>query len=150
MHAGVKFVNSEIGRGALEAIPFAVFETCGNGASINAYKLRRVHVGKTLEEGQVRWSQDTIKAATELVGKQVRDAVTSFLSTDFLNTVIDEWEREAGVEVIKPADTIKVVGKELAYPEDVQDEILSMFIKGGDMGAFAIGPRGHRSLQGHR
>ena len=139
MHAGIKFVNSEIGRGALEAIPYAVFEVCSNGATVNAYKMRKIHVGKVLEPGAVTWSQDTIRAANELVAKQVRDAVASFLTTDFLNKVVDEWEREAGVEVIKPADTIKVIGKELQYTEDEQDAILSSFIKGGDMGAFAVG-----------
>ena len=148
VHAGVRFVNSEIGRGALEAIPYAIFEVCSNGATINAHKLRKVHVGKVLEPGQVSWSQDTIKAANELIGKQVRDAVASFLTTDFLETVIDEWEREAGVEVIKPADTIKVIGKELQYSEDEQDAILNAFIKGGDMGAFAMGHAVTAAVQG--
>lgn len=139
VHAGLKFTNSEIGRGAFEVTPYAVFEVCANGATINAHKLRKVHMGKVLEPGQIKWSQETLNAANELVRNQVRDAVGSFLSTDFLETVIDEWEREAGVEVIKPADTIKVIAKELQYTEDEQDAILSAFIKGGDMGAFAVG-----------
>ena len=148
VHAGVRFVNSEIGRGALEAIPYAIFEVCSNGATINAHKLRRVHIGKQLEPGQVRWSADTVKAANELVAKQVRDAVSSFLTTDFLNGVIDDWERDAGVEVIKPAETIKVIGKELAYTETEQDAILSAFIKGGSMDAFAVGHAVTAAVQG--
>jgi hypothetical protein len=139
VHAGLKFTNSEIGRGAFEITPFAVFQVCKNGATINAHKLRKVHLGKVLEPGQIKWSQETLAAANELVRNQVRDAVGSFLSTDFLTGVVDEWEREAGVEVIKPADTGKVIGKELQYTEAEQDAILASFIKGGDMGAFAIG-----------
>lgn len=148
VHAGLKFTNSEIGRGAFEVTPYAVFEVCANGATINAHKLRKVHLGKVLEEGQIKWSQETLNAANELVRNQVRDAVGRFLSTDFLEGVIDEWEREAGVEVIKPADTIKVVAKELQYTEDEQDAILNAFIKGGDMGAFAIGHAVTAAVQG--
>lgn len=139
VHAGLKFTNSEIGRGAFEITPFAVFEVCANGATINAHKLRKVHLGKVLEEGQIKWSQETLNAANELVRSQVGDAIDSFLSTDFLENVIDEWEKEAGVEVVKPADTIKVIAKELQYSEEEQDAILDMFIKGGDMSAFGMG-----------
>jgi len=139
VHAGLKFVNSEIGRGAFEIIPVAVFETCGNGATINAYKLRKVHLGKTLEQGEIRWSNETLNAANELVRNQVRDAVGQFLSTEFLDKVVTDWEREAGVEVPKPVDVIKVVAKELQYTEAEQDLILSDFIKGGQLTSGGIG-----------
>jgi len=148
VHAGLKFTNSEIGRGAFEVTPYAVFEVCANGATINAHKLRKVHLGKVLEEGQIKWSQETLNAANELVRNQVRDAVGRFLSTDFLETVIDEWEAEAGVEVVKPADTIKVIGKELQFTEDEQDAILNAFIKGGDTTAFAVGHAVTAAVQG--
>lgn len=139
VHAGIKIVNSEIGHGAFEVKPFARFETCANGASIDGFGLRKVHVGKQLDGGEVRWSNDTLRAANELVRNQVKDAVGQFLSVDFLSARVDEWRELAGVEVVKAAETIKVIADELSWTEDESAAILNKFIKGGDTSAFAVG-----------
>ena len=139
VHAGIKIVNSEIGHGAFEVKPFARFEVCSNGATHDAFGLRKVHVGKQLSQGEVNWSQDTLKAANELVRNQVKDAVGQFLSVDFLQARVDEWRELAGVEVAKPAETLQVIATELAWSEDETDAILGKFIKGGNTSAFAIG-----------
>jgi hypothetical protein len=139
VHAGLKFTNSEIGRGAFEIMPYAMFEVCSNGATIDAFKMRKVHLGKQLDQGEIKWSQATLNAANELVRNQVRDAVGQFLTTDFLDKVVTGWEAEAGVEIAKPVDVLQVVSKELSYTEVEQDLILSDFIKGGQTNAFAIG-----------
>lgn len=139
VHAGIKIVNSEIGHGAFEVKPFARFEVCANGASIDGFGVRKVHVGKQLDAGEVRWSNDTLRAANELVRNQVKDAVGQFLSVDFLSARVDEWRELAGVEVAKPAETIKVIADELSWTEDESAAILNKFIKGGDTSAFAVG-----------
>ncbi|QIG58295.1 hypothetical protein SEA_SKOG_143 [Gordonia phage Skog] len=139
VHAGLEFSNSENGNGAFQVTPKAIFQVCNNGATINAFNLRKIHLGRKLEQGQINWSKGTITAANELVRNQVRDATKSFLSTDFLNAAVDEWEKEAGVEVRKPLDVIKVVAKELSYTENEQEEILADFIKGGQLTSGGIG-----------
>lgn len=139
VHAGIKIVNSEIGHGAFEVKPFARFEVCANGASIDGFGVRKVHVGKQLDAGEVRWSNDTLRAANELVRNQVKDAVGQFLSVDFLSARVDEWRELAGVEIAKPAETIKVIADELSWTEDESAAILNKFIKGGDTSAFAVG-----------
>jgi hypothetical protein len=139
VHAGIKIVNSEIGHGAFEVKPFARFEVCANGATIDGFGVRKVHVGKQLSQGEVNWSQDTLRAANELVRNQVKDAVGQFLSVDFLQARVDEWRELAGVEVVKAAETIKVIADELVWTEDESAAILNKFIKGGDTSAFAIG-----------
>lgn len=139
IHAGIKIVNSEIGHGAFEVKPFARFEVCANGASIDGFGVRKVHVGKQLSQGEVNWSQDTLVAANELVRNQVKDAVGQFLSVDFLSARVDEWRELAGVELAKPAEVIKVIQTELAWSDDEADAILNKFIKGGSTSAFDIG-----------
>lgn len=139
VHAGLKFTNSEIGRGAFEILPYAMFEVCSNGATINAFKMRKVHLGRQLDQGEIKWSQATLNAANELVRNQVRDAVGQFLTTDFLEKVVTGWEAEAGIEVAKPVDVLTVISKELSYTEAEQDLILADFIKGGQTTAFGIG-----------
>lgn len=148
VHAGIKIVNSEIGHGAFEVKPFARFEVCANGATIDGFGMRKIHVGKQLDQGEVRWSQDTLRAANELVRNQVKDAVGQFLSVDFLSARIDEWRELAGVDVPKPAETLKVIADELAWTEAEAEDILSKFIKGGDTSAFAVGQAVTASVQG--
>jgi len=138
VHAGIKIVNSEIGHGAFEVKPFARFEVCANGASIDGFGIRKVHVGKQLDTGEVRWSNDTLRAANELVRNQVKDAVGQFLSVDFLSARVDEWRELAGVEVPKAAEAIKVIADELSWTEDESAAILNKFIKGGNTSAFGV------------
>lgn len=139
VHAGLKIVNSEIGHGAFEVKPFARFEVCANGATIDGFGTRKVHVGKQLEQGEVKWSHATQVAALDLVRNQVRDAVGHYLTTDFLSARVDEWRELAGHEVVKAADTIKVISDELNWTEDEQSSILNKFIDGGVRNAFAVG-----------
>lgn len=139
VNAGIKIVNSEIGHGAFEVRPFARFQVCMNGATIDGFGHRKVHIGKQLEQGTVRWSNETQLAAMNLVRSQVKDSVSAFLNTDFLQARIDEWRELAGVEIAKPAETIKVVADELAWTEAEADDILAKFIKGGQTNAFAVG-----------
>ena len=144
VHAGIKFTNSEVGHGALRAQPYAVFEVCSNGATIDAIAgnkvgISRTHIGKQLDQGEIRWSADTVRAANELVRNQVKDAVGQFLNVDFLQSAVDEWRELAGVEVAKPAETIKVIADELSWTEAEADDILGKFIKGGVTNAFGFG-----------
>lgn len=148
VHAGIKFTNSEDGRGALAAKPYALFETCSNGATIDGYGIRRTHIGKQLEQGEIKWSADTVKAANELVRNQVKDAVGQFLNVEFLQRAVDGWRELAGVEVTKVAETLQVVADELSWTEAEQADILSKFIKGGDTSAFAVGHAVTASVQG--
>lgn len=139
VHAGIKITNSEIGRGAFAIKPFAKFEVCANGATIDGFGIHKVHLGKVLEQGSVKWSNETLAAANELVRNQTADAVGQFLSTDFLSAAVDRWEQAAGVEVKSVKETFEVIAKELSYTEAEQDDIFGAFIKGGDTSAFAVG-----------
>lgn len=153
VHAGIKFTNSEDGRGALSATPYALFEVCANGATIDAINgnkvgIRRTHIGKQLNHGEIKWSAETVKAANELVRNQVKDAVGQFLTTDFLQSAVDGWRELAGVKVEKVAETLQVVSDELSWTEDEQADILAKFIDGGDRSAFAVGQAVTASVQG--
>ena len=148
VHAGIKIVNSEIGHGAFEVKPFARFEVCANGATIDGFGSRKVHVGKQLEQGTVSWSHATQAAALELVRNQVRDSVGHFLTTDFLQARVDEWRELAGVEVAKPAEVIKTIADELVWTEAEADDILNKFIKGGNTSAFAVSQAVTAAVQG--
>lgn len=132
VRAGFVITNSEVGGGAFSVHPYATFLACMNGFKVSTdEKIRKVHLGGRLEEGQIDWSNETRTKANDLLRSQIKDAVGRFLSQEFLEESIRELEKDAGVELSRPEEAIKVVSKELAYSKAEQDGILSMFIKGG-------------------
>lgn len=130
--AGFQISNSEVGGGAFSIVPRLVVQVCNNGMTITKDALRNVHLGGKMEEGVIRWSDETNQKSLDLVKSRTADAVRTFLDTDYMTKVIERAEREAGVEV---ADVymVRTMTKPLGYTEDQIDGILSHFVKGGQM-----------------
>jgi hypothetical protein len=133
MNAGLVFTNSEVGRGAFQILPKATLQVCSNGLTRAVDGFRKVHLGGRLQEGTVTWSAETVDAGNAFVQAQVKDAVASFLSEGYLESLRDDLIRDAGVEVTDVVKTIEVVSKKLAYSATEQEMILADFIKGGQV-----------------
>ena len=129
--AGMVITNSEVGEGAFNITPEVVVQVCKNGLNMSADKFRKVHLGGKLEEGQINWSSDTVAASNEFVKLQVKDAVKSFLSTDYLEHAVTELTKDAGVEVTEPEKTIKHVASTLVYSKAETESLMNFFMKGG-------------------
>jgi hypothetical protein len=97
-----------------------------------------VHVGSKLDDGVIRWSQDTATKNVELVVAKTRDAVASFLSPEYLNSAVARLEAKAGAPVGKAQDTITAVVKRLGFAQSHIDGILDHFIKGGQVTAGGV------------
>jgi hypothetical protein len=136
--AGFELSNSETGHGAQTITPRLTFQVCSNGAVISKDAAKAVHLGSKLDEGVIRWSEDTKRKQLELIRSQAKDAVATFLSTEYVEAKIRELEKAAHVEVTKPAETIALVAKRLAFTEAQAETILGAFIKGGQMTAGGI------------
>jgi hypothetical protein len=94
--------------------------------------IRAQHLGGKLPEGQITWADDTQAKNLELIGLKTRDAIKAFLSQEWLETQIAQIEAKSDRELDKPEETIKQVTAKLRYTQAQQDDILRMFIKGGD------------------
>ncbi|MFY1681671.1 DUF932 domain-containing protein [Micromonospora sp. WMMD730] len=136
--AGLVFTNSETGGGAFSVVPRIVVQVCNNGVTITRDALRAVHLGAKMDEGAIRWSNDTQQANLTLIGKQARDAVHRFLDVRYVQRKIEEIEEKAGRRIPDPDHTIKVIGQRLRFTEDEQRLILNHFIDGGDRTAGGI------------
>jgi hypothetical protein len=130
--AGFVISNSETGHGKFTITPRLEVEVCANGLTLNKHALSAVHLGGKLPDGVIAWKADTQAAALDLVIKQARDAVSSFLDRDFVARRLAEIERDAAVEVTNPAATLEHVGAVLRFPAEVAETILNHFIRGGD------------------
>jgi hypothetical protein len=136
--AGLCIKNSETGGGAFTIVPRLVVQVCSNGLQMTKDAMRAIHLGGKLDDGIVRWSDDTQQHELSLVTSKARDAVATFLDVDYMRTKIAELQQLAGVGVTKPADTIQRVSRKVGWSETEQDEILSHFIRGGQTTALGM------------
>lgn len=136
--AGFVISNSETGGGAFTIVPRLVVQVCSNGMTITKDALRSVHIGGRLDEGVVRWSTETDQRSLALVTSQTKDAVSTFLDTDYVARTIASLETDAAKPVDKPLEAIQVVGAKLSYPQERIEAVLDHFIKGGDATAGGI------------
>jgi hypothetical protein len=130
--AGFVLRNSEVGHGAFSIAPYIEVQVCTNGMVRSDQAIRAQHLGGKLPEGQITWADDTQAKNLELIGLKTRDAIQAFLSQEWLETQIAQIEAKSDRELDKPEETIKQVTTKLRYTTAQQDDILKMFIKGGD------------------
>lgn len=130
--AGFVLSNSEVGNGAWSITPRLVVQVCNNGMTITKDAMTKVHLGGRLDAGVVRWAEDTTAAAVTLVKRQTRDAVSTFLSPEYLTETITRLERKAEQEV-KSHDEVKVLAKAAKFTDAEVEGILSYFTQGGQM-----------------
>lgn len=130
--AGFVISNSETGGGAFTVTPRLVVQACSNGLTVTQDALRAVHLGGKLDEGVVRWSDDTQRKSLSLITAKTRDAVATFLDTAYMEKVIARIEEQSETRVTDAVGTIKQVGKKLAFDQQTQDGILDHFLRGGD------------------
>ena len=139
VNAGLVIKNSETGSGAFSIAPHLTVQVCSNGMTITTDAQRSVHLGGKLEEGIVRWSDETQQKSLELVQAKTVDAIKTFLDVDYLNTVITRIEEKAEKPLDGPVDkAIQKVGKALTFSEGQIAGVLDHFIKGGDVSAGGV------------
>jgi len=139
VEAGLVIKNSETGGGAFSIAPHLRVLVCNNGMTITTDAQRSVHLGGRLDEGIVRWSDETQQRSLELVRSKTVDAIKTFLDTDYLEQAIAAIEAKSGTPLAESADkTIRKVGKALAFSEDHIAGVLDHFIMGGDVTAGGV------------
>lgn len=136
--AGLQLSNSETGGGAFTVVPRLVVQVCSNGMTVTTDAVRAVHVGGKLDEGVVRWSDDTQQKNLDLVAAKARDAVTTFLDVDYMRAVIRNLTAQAGARLTDPAKGVEQVGKRLGFTAEQTAGVLGHFIEGGQVTAGGV------------
>jgi hypothetical protein len=136
--AGFVLANSEVGSGAYTLTPRITVQVCTNGLTLTKDAYRAVHIGARMDEGLIRISEDTDAKHLALIQAQTRDAVSTFLDREYVETKLRAIEREAGREVADPAKTIETISKKLRFSDTVQQSVLNHFIRGGQPTAGGI------------
>jgi hypothetical protein len=135
--AGFVLTNSETGWGSFSLTPEITVRICSNGMTMTKDVLRKVHLGTKMDEGVIRWSEDTMEKNLALVTAQARDAVATFLDKDYVEAKVRELEAKSGAPVDN-VDDVKAITKRLRFTDEETDGVLGMFIRGGQMTAGGI------------
>jgi|3_EtaG_2_1085321.scaffolds.fasta_scaffold37886_1 hypothetical protein len=136
--AGLVIKNSETGSGAFTIVPRLVIQVCNNGMQMTKDAIRAVHLGGRLDEGVVRWSDDTRRQELELITAKTSDAVATFLDVDYMREKVAYLRELAEIEVAEPSKAIKRIAKKVNWSEEEEEAIFGHFIKGGDLSALGI------------
>lgn len=136
--AGFVITNSEVGAGAYTITPRAVIQVCSNGLTQTHDVMRAVHLGGKQDEGVVNWSGQTQRKTLELITSKTADAVTTFLSREYIEAKVNDMEAAAGKTLDEPTKTIEHVTKSLSIATETKDRILAHFIRGGQMTAGGV------------
>jgi hypothetical protein len=132
--AGFVLSNSETGRGAFTLTPRLVVQLCRNGMTITRDAIRAVHLGERHDEGIVTWSGNTQDKTLALITAKTTDAVATFLD----HCYVREIEKAAGHPVADPQETVRTVSQRLRFTGAQQADILTHFIRGGDVTAGGV------------
>lgn len=128
--AGFELSNSEVGSGQFAITPRIVFQVCTNGQTVTRDAVGTRHLGAKMDDGVIRWSNETLQANLDLIRKQTGDAVKTFLNIEYVEKKLAEIRGRADVEV-NPSTVVETVAKSLKYTEAQQANILDHFIRGG-------------------
>jgi hypothetical protein len=136
--AGFVVGNSEVGAASTSITPRIVFRVCGNGMTITRDAMRSIHIGVKRQEGVVQYAADTQEQELRLVTLKARDAVRTFLNPEYVAGLLRGMAEDAAVEVKRPEATVKAVVQAAGVPRALEDDVLGMFIKGGQLTAGGV------------
>lgn len=132
--AGLVIRNSETGGSAFTITPELTVQICTNGMTITQDAVRKTHLGAKVEEdGVIKVSDETQRANLALITAQTKDAVNTFLDTDYMNRVIARIERQSGDDLAAPTDVVQTITKRPAFTAADADGIMDAFIRGADV-----------------
>ena len=136
--AGFVITNTETGCGAFTLTPRLVVQVCRNGMTITRDAMRAVHLGERLDEGVVTWSGNTQDKTLALITAKTTDAVATFLDPGYVERAVRAIEKDAGHPLADPQEAVRTVSQRLRFTDAQQNDILTHFIRGGDVTAGGV------------
>jgi hypothetical protein len=130
-YMGLDFDNSETGSGAYNLTPVVCLVRCSNGWTDVRQGIRKVHLGRVLSEGVIRPSLATVRAAGALVKSETTDAVTQWLTPEYLASLITGFEEKAAVQIASPTEVVPKVCAGLGLSAEESKSVLDFFILSG-------------------
>jgi hypothetical protein len=137
--AGIEVNNSETGNGQTEVLPRFEVRACMNGLKVDlTHSFRRIHLGGRMDQGVVKWSEDTQRKRLDLITAEIRDSVQHMLSPEYLAEGIASLHERAEKPVKDAVKAVELVTRRFGFTQDEQATILAHFIQGAQATAGGI------------
>lgn len=137
LHAGFEIGNDEGGGGSFYIKERAEIAVCRNGLT-REVTFKKAHVGASLDDGSVEWSDTTRQNVYALIESQVRDVLVQCLTTDRLKVIADDMREASGIEVDSPAASIETVVQRFGLTDDERDDVFDCFTRGGEQTVLGV------------
>lgn len=131
--SGFTLSNSDVGAGAFNIMPRAMVLACNNGLVMVEDRMRKTHLGGKLDQLGFQQNAGVRAANSKLIKEQVKVAVKTFLSKEYLTKIVDKYTQMGDLKIAAPiANVIEVVAKDYSISQARKASILNYFIQGGD------------------
>ena len=132
---GFIVTNGDSGGSSRAIYPQVRIRLCKNGLTLMAEGDRRVHLGSAQSEGVVEYAADTMAKELELIAKQTRDAVQTYLDEGWFTQQVAEIEDLAetpmGRDAKEAEQVIRNVTRAAKYTQAETEAVWDMFLRGG-------------------
>lgn len=131
--SGFGLQNSEVGKGQFQIYPRGWVRACSNGLILMKDAIKKVHLGAKMDELNFGENRQVVTANMRLIKEQIKHAINTFLSKDYLNSIVNFYTEEGKKDIEAPlSNVVEVVAKNYSLSEDRKNSILNYFIKGAD------------------
>lgn len=142
VQAGIVVSNSEVGMGTVKVEPFIFRLVCLNGAIANDHSMRKHHVGRGHEGGELAeefFRDETRKADDRAFWMKVKDVVRGSFRKDVFEKIVDSMRRATQDEIkADPIKAVEVTQRMFGLNESEQGGVLRWLIKEGDLTRYGM------------
>lgn len=147
VQAGLIISNSEVGKGSLRIEPLIYRLQCKNGMIVQDASIRQTHVGKELEEGYVRYAEDTLKAEDELLWRKVRDTVQSIVSPEFFRRIVERLKEAKKTKLSDVEKAVEITTTRYGINENEKKDVIRHILESSDPTAYGMANAVTRTAQ---
>ena len=158
IEAGILVMNSEVGMGRLQVGPYLKRLVCMNGATIDDFAVKRVHLGKRSGRrgndisGDVavgggtgggipeEWLRDETKIADDKAFfMKVQDTVRASFDREKFEEIAKKITESTGRTMdANPVNVVKAIQNDFLLSDDEEGKVLQNLIKGADLSQWGL------------
>ncbi len=128
VQGGLIIRNSEVGASAFRVEPFILRQICSNGL-IGEYALKKVHLGKQTELGEIDWSDETRDLEDKLIWTKARDVIRQTFDRTIFQSWVNKLQESTEIPIEKPIRAANNIAKIALLTEQQKESLLAYFVE---------------------
>ena len=136
-YASVYLRNSETGRGGM-SVQFSTFCSACTNFCIYDRAISRIHLGGTIENDGIIYSDETRKVESQATWLKIQDAVRTAFDPEKFQGLIDRLNEATQIVVVKPEAAVNHLVRQYELPEARRQDILSAMLSSNDFSGYGL------------